>query len=372
MPAAETPIARRVLMSDQGHLRYRLADLAIPASPTPPRRSGRRILRGAAGIACGLYAAALLATWAVLRWSPPGSWPADLFLYGPRWAAALPLIPLAIAAARWKLGRPSLGLALAAAALPGVIGFNIPWPSLFARAGGSEFGLRVLTCNVQGRDLRASDLAEFVRKTRPDVVLLQESGPVVVADVLRDEGWHVRREGEFCLASRYPIERFEALRRPDKAYRAFAVRASVSGPGGPVQVVGVHLMTPRVGLEALIHSRLKGLDAFRKVSAVQRYESSLLRDWVDDCPAPLLVAGDFNLTPEHSLYRRDWKDSINAFSSTRWGLGHTMFTRQIGLRIDHVLAGPNCRPERCRIGPDVGSAHRPVVADLTWPVPSSP
>ncbi len=78
------------------------------------------------------------------------------------------------------------------------------------------------------------------------------------------------------------------------------------------------------------------------------------------------MAGDFNLTAEHPLYRRDWSGYVNAFSGASWGLGETMFTRRIGLRIDHVLAGPDWRPVRCWVGPDVGSAHRPVLADLSW------
>ena len=69
---------------------------------------------------------------------------------------------------------------------------------------------------------------------------------------------------------------------------------------------------------------------------------------------------------EHPLYRRDWAGYTNAFSRTRWGPGHTMFTRRIGLRIDHLLAGAGWRPERCRVGPEVGSAHRPLVAEFAW------
>jgi len=146
-------------------------------------------------------------------------------------------------------------------------------------------------------------------------------------------------------------------------YRVIAVRARVSGPGGTIPVVAVHLMTPRDGLEALIASPLGGLGAFRDVSAWQRYESGLVRDWVRDLPDPVLVAGDFNLTVEHPLYRRDWAGYTNAFSRTRWGLGHTMFTRRIGLRIDHILAGREWTFVRSWVGPDLGSDHLPIVAE---------
>jgi vancomycin resistance protein VanJ len=39
------------------------------------------------------------------------------------------------------------------------------------------------------------------------------------------------------------------------------------------------------------------------------------------------------------------------------------------VRIDHVLAGPGWHCDRCRVGPHVGSPHRPVLADLIWSGP---
>jgi endonuclease/exonuclease/phosphatase (EEP) superfamily protein YafD len=39
------------------------------------------------------------------------------------------------------------------------------------------------------------------------------------------------------------------------------------------------------------------------------------------------------------------------------------------VRIDHILAGPGWQAERCWVGPDVGSPHRPVIADLIWTGP---
>ena len=78
-----------------------------------------------------------------------------------------------------------------------------------------------------------------------------------------------------------------------------------------------------------------------------------------------IVAGDFNLPLESAIYRRDWATLQNAFSAAGFGLGHTKRSRWFGIRIDHVLAGSKSRIERCWIGPDVGSDHRPLVAELT-------
>jgi vancomycin resistance protein VanJ len=279
---------------------------------------------------------------------------------------ALPLT-LLVTFAAWLQPRWSASaLAVGVAAFAGCLGYVIPWGVMLSGGGRDRPTLRLLTCNVQYKDLDAKALADLVREERPDVVLLQECDLDDPREVLGGGDWHVRSEGEFCVASRYPIVGYEVLGPPDKAYRRIAVRVKVLWRGMAVSVVAAHLMSPRKGLEEVIRSSFRSPGTFREVLAVQRLESGLLRRWVGNGDEPTLVAGDFNLTVEHPLYRHDWSDFTNAFSRAGWGLGHTMFTRHIGLRIDHVVCGWGWRPTGSRVGPEVGSAHRPVVAELAW------
>ena len=349
-------------MTDTGHRRYRIANPpGPPASPGDTRRISLAIVA-----ASWLYAGTIGATWAIVRWSGAESWPVHLLLYGPRWALALPMVPL-IPLAAWRRSRPAAAALVASAAgFLALSGFVFPGWSRGEGDGQARPALRVLTCNVQGGDLDVGALANLIREARPDLIMLQECRLPDPGAALGLVGWDVRAEGEFCLASRSPLVGFSALRRPDKAYRTVAVRAEVSCSGRMIPVVSVHLMTPRKGLEAIIRSPVGGVGAFRESSRVQALESGLLRRWVGDAPGSILMAGDFNLTAEHPLYRRDWTGFGDAFEGSSWGLGETMFTRRIGLRIDHVLGGPDWRAVRCRVGPDVGSAHRPVLADLSW------
>ena len=154
-----------------------------------------------------------------------------LVLYGPRWIAALPAILLVPLAAWLRLRWSTLPLGVALISFLGFSGFNVPWENLLTTAAESGQTLRVLTCNVQGRDLKIQNLADLVKAARPDVVCLQECSLADPLAVLGGEGWHCRSAGEFCLASRYPILDFEELRRPDKHYRIIAVRARLSRSG---------------------------------------------------------------------------------------------------------------------------------------------
>ena len=82
---------------------------------------------------------------------------------------------------------------------------------------------------------------------------------------------------------------------------------------------------------------------------------------------PVLLVGDFNTPPESVIFRRVWSGYANAFSDAGWGWGYTFRTRRTAVRIDHVLVGGGGRATTCWVGPDVGSPHRPVVADVAWP-----
>jgi endonuclease/exonuclease/phosphatase (EEP) superfamily protein YafD len=262
-------------------------------------------------------------------------------------------------------------LEVAALAFLGIWEFNVPWEKLLSGGGNSQPTLRLLTCNVQYGDLRTGDLAGLIQETRPDIVLLQEYGSQDLRVVLDQSGWQVRTFGEFCLASKYPIVAFETVGSSETVPRIIAVCAKIRWLEMEIPVVSVHLMSPRAGLEGILRDPLSGLVTFRRVAAVQDLESEFLRRWVHEKAETTLLGGDFNLIPEHPLYIRDWADFMNAFSQSSWGLGHTMFTRHTGLRIDHVLCGSAWLPTSCRVGPDVGSAHRPVVAELIWRGPPS-
>jgi endonuclease/exonuclease/phosphatase (EEP) superfamily protein YafD len=88
----------------------------------------------------------------------------------------------------------------------------------------------------------------------------------------------------------------------------------------------------------------------------------------NDIHVPLILAGDFNMTADSPTYRETLSRYGNAFSRSGFGFGHTerpfKHGSLFGIRIDHVLFGPDWQPCRCWVGPELGSDHLPVIADL--------
>jgi endonuclease/exonuclease/phosphatase (EEP) superfamily protein YafD len=309
----------------------------------------------------------MLLLWTTVGLTGDVWWPTTLVLFGPRWVWALPLAVLAPAAA---LSSPrSLWVLLNAAVvvLGPVMGFRVPW-GLPLGNGVGGVSVRVVTCNGQGSRIRGDELIALVDQLRADVLVLQEIDRLP-GDPGFWRGWHTRDGRGVCLASRFPIRDVEELGGDALGGDGEVVRYGLETRAGMIDLFGLHLETPREGLEAVMIGRWKGIPDLEANLRLRSAESESASRWVARSSRPFLVAGDFNLPVDSRIYDRSWSWLGNAFSEAGWGFGATKFTRWHGVRIDHVLGGPGWACRSCWVGPDVGSDHRPVIADMDLSVP---
>jgi len=102
----------------------------------------------------------------------------------------------------------------------------------------------------------------------------------------------------------------------------------------------------------------------------RRQKSREIAAIVAALPSPKVVAGDFNMPAESTIYRKYWSGYQNVFSMRGTGYGWTERASVRGIpvwfRIDHILVNEDLKPLICRIGPDVGSDHLPVISDIVF------
>ncbi len=346
----------------------RSAPTAVGASADKPaHRTRRQEWLMALVITYGVLVAGM---WALMFFGGDRHWLGTLVLFGPRWICGLPLPPLMMAAGFWY--RRLLGpLAMMAIVLlfP-IMGFTAHWPARDERATL----LRVLTCNVDQNNIRPAVLAALIASEKPDVVALQE-----VSSATRyawPDDWHVLHRDEFILASRWPIteRRVERFSVPRSDTEVAAIYYAVQWSRRDVQLFNLHLESPRAGLEAVLSqkpgNRAAGAGQFAEVTDLRRRESEQVSRWLNRFGGAKIVAGDFNMPIESTIYRQSWATWENAFSSAGRGLGFTKRSQMAGwtygTRIDHVLFTPPWRCVRCIVGDDVGSDHFPLIADFEW------
>ncbi|MCI0703756.1 MAG: endonuclease/exonuclease/phosphatase family protein [Planctomycetia bacterium] len=334
---------------------------------TPHTNNSHRGWRHRAGLAVEaagwLVLAVTLISWVALQtgdlWPP-----STLLMFGPRWVLVLLpalLLPAAVAfraRALWPVV-PALLVAVGP-----VAGCCVPWEQLGSQPpAGSR--LRVLSCNMHFAKVDSGPLDNLVEGSRPDVIAIQEWRDSARSEVFLGDGWHTHRAPGLFLASRYPICRSDRLGNSSTSEQGSVMRYELDTPDGPVTVFNLHFATPRKGLGSSVGFEQQGLSEIRANSELRKRQSEFVAAEASRVTGPVLLVGDFNTPPESVIFRRIWSGYANAFSDAGWGWGYTFRSRRIAVRIDHILVGGG-KATKCWVGPDVGSPHRPLLADVVW------
>jgi endonuclease/exonuclease/phosphatase family metal-dependent hydrolase len=286
-----------------------------------------------------------------------------LFLFGPRWMAIIPLVVL-ISLAIYSRSPVAMTMTVA-------IGLIVIGPIMGGQLGLKRFvgserpalqQLRVVTWNMGGAHGKTA-VRRLIDDVNPTILVCEEAS-WTSADVSSD--WKVMGNGGYRVATRLPIRAKGFLDLGPIGAPGGAERYVVETPDGEVQLVNVHLPTPRPGIEAAIASRGWELAELRRIIEVRAEASRVARRWVEERGGIRIVAGDFNMPVESRIYRRTWSDLGNAFSDAGLGWGTTKQTSWFGTRIDHVLYSAPWRCRKAWVGPAMGSDHRPLIADLEW------
>jgi endonuclease/exonuclease/phosphatase (EEP) superfamily protein YafD len=297
-------------------------------------------------------------------------WFPTLMLFGPRWICA---VPLAVLGPWAGFTRRRLWWPLSAAAvlvIGPIMGFCLPWSRLAAPVGPT---VRVLTCNLKGQCQDNEALDELIRTLAPDVVALQGCWKHVRVDW--PAGWHVRQQGDVLIASRYPLRELpEVDSARELRPRVSLLACLVAAPGHDLCFCTLHPQSPHHSIDPLLDrwTVLRPSQSPQLVAEIENRwrDARAIAEWLAGTGKPEIIAGDLNVPADSAIYRRYWTGYWNAFSSAGLGFGYTEWPKlrkvRFGMRIDHILSGPNWRPGRCWVGPDVGSDHLPLIADLYW------
>ena len=129
--------------------------------------------------------------------------------------------------------------------------------------------------------------------------------------------------------------------------------------------MNVHLATPRNIISDLLHRSInwRSIRLFRENKSLQ---TSLLKTWADNQPQ-FIMAGDFNMTLNESLYHDDFSSYQNAIDEAGFGLNYTKYTSWHGVRIDHVLSSNNIIINSAKVMPSLGGDHRAVITTFSLP-----
>jgi vancomycin resistance protein VanJ len=355
-------------------------DIESAQTPTPPVHMGRlaKIVRFLSLADFAIVALATGMLWIVSE----RTWWGTLFTFLPR--HALLAAPALLLLCSLFTHRRSILVNLAAMILAAgpLMGGRIPLGG-FGGESASEATIRIVSCNVQCFEPDFELVVDEIKDIAPDVVTFQEAIGDSALLPRAFPGWHILREDQYLIGSRYPLHRVDLCEKGDFAHPP-ALTVRIDTPQGSFLLHDLHLTTPRYGFQKLnLHSVLDGSGPRSVESSTERRlaEANRVRAYVDKIDGtkregrllPVVIAGDFNTPSVSSLYRAVWTSFTNAFDKVGLGFGYTApctnhrhwFNDVPWVRIDHILADDHWSVATCKTGHSKGSDHRLIWAALS-------
>lgn len=302
--------------------------------------------------------------------------------YLPFPAYVLPALAAVLASFIW-LSWVWRGLAVLALVVSLTLLMGLSWGS--AEEGHGR--VRFMTYNVKSylalkRPGGAEELAHEILEHQADILVMQDAGQLVdvegnvkSADLLRvvGGGWqHAHAVDEYVVLSRWPILRCHHGAIPVGDEPHVFAHCDIDIDGRVVQVITVHLITPRKGLVAKHRGqpRWLGLGEWQDNMLLRMRQAGLLAEYLRQLPpGPRIVAGDLNATEPsvvvQTLINTGLRDAHSS-ASVGYGFthGHSLLKGLSFLRIDHILVSPDIAVADAFVGGALASQHRPVIADL--------
>lgn len=215
--------------------------------------------------------------------------------------------------------------------------------------------LRLVSANVKLTNAEFDRFLAFVRKADPDVLLVLEVTPrwAAALEGLRDEWPHtvvVSSNGAFGIAlfSRVPFDSHEIAVADRTGFPS--IIATITHDGEPLTVIGTHPPPPN----------------FTAAAANRNHQFGELAKLARGAQGDVVLMGDLNVSP-WSPHFHDLLDG-SGLSDSRAGFGiqptWPTFCPPLMTPIDHALVSRRLAVVERRVGPDVGSDHRPIVVEV--------
>lgn len=292
---------------------------------------------------------------------------AGLSLLSNMWHLWLPLglllAVLNVWARNWLSVGLQLGLALSIALY--FIGLKQSATAPDAMAA-SSVGLRLYALNVGDAVAKWPSVAAEIERLKPDVVALEELNPDMAAGLVETLGERYPHRAVFALGvagrgllSRFPIVE-SGLVEGDGERGILECVLEVEGRRLRVHVVHLSLMSALWGIqEATSRDLLVSVARLKRAAAEEG--------------TPGLLVGDFNSTESSGLYRRLL--GLGLVDGYRQGGAGFAFSFPVDyrypyirvpmcVRIDHLFLTAGLSVKKAQLGPDAGSDHLPLQAEV--------
>ncbi|HVY75508.1 MAG TPA: endonuclease/exonuclease/phosphatase family protein [Puia sp.] len=180
------------------------------------------------------------------------------------------------------------------------------------------------------------------------------------------------------IFSRYPILHSErhSISVDNKSHESL-IEADIDVNGKIMRVYTTHLQSVlfkpkdfrdveivRTGQDSLFPASKSLAKKLRYALSLRGYQADTVRKYLDKCPYPSVICGDFNDVPNSYAYFHIKNNRQDAFIMKNFGIGRTYVHISPTLRIDYILVSNEIGVLQSERMVTPYSDHHPVLADL--------
>ena len=290
------------------------------------------------------------------------------------------LLPVLVALlASWWLGWAWRAVAVLSLAVTLTVVMGWAW----GRADEGHGRVRFMTYNVKGylasqRPDGFALLAQEITEHQPDILVMQDALRLSNGDDGREmdalsqvirQNRQVYQVGQYVVASRWPLQNCQLGGIPIAGQSHGFVTCQVQAHGVTINVVTVHFLSPRDGLNAARKEGFDGMGDWQQNMLGRLEQAGLLAEHLRLMSGPIILGGDLNAPEASAVVQTLMNTGLrDAFSSAGSGYGYThghhLLRGLSFLRIDHILVSKDIGVSDAFAGGREASQHRPVIADL--------
>lgn len=249
---------------------------------------------------------------------------------------------------------------------PGILALHLPRQSTTPESQTPN--LTLLSANILSYNATPERLIDYINKTQPDIILLQEVSPAWLPyiETLTKTTYphhHIHPQSDnFGMAtlSKHPLTSLTPLYTSDQS--PISIEATLTINNRQLSILNYHPLPPGSFHYALQRNK----------------QLAYTRDYTHQQPDLTIISGDLNITPWSPNYKDMMHDS--GLYNTRQGYGilptwPASSTNLLSLPvipvipIDHCLVSTPIQTLNLQRGPNIGSDHRPLLITLHIPAP---
>lgn len=228
--------------------------------------------------------------------------------------------------------------------------------------------LKIITLNAHAGDLGRKKIEDLIGKEDPDILFLQEAGPVSKGYDFKNLKYK-KLEDIVFFYSKYPIlESKDWLPKDNAHVKSF----DISINSKTYRFLNIYLepfylnksMVKPTENQEINEDKFKNLIK-RMIPAFKAHQNQIaeIRKAVDSSPYPVIMAGDFNSVPNSYEYYQAAKGLQDAFEVVGSGSATSFHDWKFPIRIDYVFASKEIMPISYKVDRSARlSDHFPVIA----------